>query len=155
MQSSWHAGAYFANDRIVVHSQSRTRSGVGWYNQPVFLVPHDASSDLLGQHVREALNGSIWDSLNDDSQNAMHPIVRQAGAKNWRNLENRSKHVSIETDKHVVKVLPSRWVAKAEGGRGFIPLLECQIEIKWNDTDAELGSALRRGFEASHTKAER
>jgi hypothetical protein len=147
-QTLWWAGAYLTDGRIVVHSRSGTRNNVGWYNQPVFAVPEGASNDLLGERLREALNASTLDSLEDDSQDKAHTILREAGAGTWRDLEDRSKLVSIETDRDVVKILPSRWVTKTEGGRGFIPLPEIQIEVKWDGSDADLGAALRRGFEA-------
>jgi hypothetical protein len=155
VQDIWSAGAYLTPDRIVIHSMSRTRTGVGWYNQPVLAAPADASSDLLGQHMREALNACTWDSLKDDSEDTGHPMLQAAGVKNWRDLENTSKFAAIETDKKLVRILPSRWATKAEGGRGFIPLLESQIDVRWDSTTADLGAALRRGFEAARTRAER
>src|SRR5437868_15549693 len=96
VQTGWSAGAYLTKDRIVVHSMSRTRNNVGWYNQPVFVVPNQASNDLLGERLREALAASTWDSLDDDSTDKNHPILREAGAVTWRDLEEQSKFVCIE-----------------------------------------------------------
>ncbi len=138
-QTAWSAGAYLTADRIVIYSMSRTRNNVGWYNQPVFVIPKEASNDLLGKRLRDALNASTWDSLEDDSQDKKHPIVCGAGARTWRQLEKSSRHACIDSDKHVVKVLPSRWATKAEGGRGFLGLLENQIEVEWDGPDAEFG----------------
>lgn len=67
--------------------------------------------------MRDALNASTWESLQDDSEDKKHPILREARARSWRDLEARSKCVCIHTDRRIVKVLPSRWATKAEGGR--------------------------------------
>ena len=139
----------------MIHSMSRTFNNIGWYNQPVFGLAGDAPNGLVGERLREALEASTWDSQKDDSQDKKHPIFRETGTKNWRDLEETSRFVCIDTDRCLVKILPSRWATPAEGGRGFVHLPENTIEVAWTCPDAELGSALRRGFQASQSKTGR
>jgi hypothetical protein len=147
VQTHWSAGAYFLEDRIVLHSMSRTSNNIGWYNQPVFAVPKDAPDRTVGECLRAALEASTWESQQDDSQYSTHPILREAGATTWPELEERSKFVIIETDRTLVKVLPTRRATKTEGGKGFIHMPELQIEVAWNSPASDLGLVLCRGAE--------
>lgn len=154
-QTGWSAGAYFIANRIVVYSMSRTYNNIGWYNQPVFGLEAEVKTNKLGESLRQVLNASTWYSRKDDSCEKHHPILREAGAKSWGDLENRGRFVTIDTDKLKVTITPFRPPTKAEGGKGFVGVPEKTIELEWKCRDFELADALLNGFTRCESKEKR
>jgi hypothetical protein len=155
-QTAWSAGAYWFGDRIVIHSESRTYNGVGWYNQPVFGLEANASARELGERLRQALNASTRDSREDDSRVKPHPIVTEAGARSFNHLDEGSKVVCVETDKRTVTITSYRPRTRSDGGgKGLAPMPEeDRIRLGWDSSDADLGQALLAGFKRSVRRKE-
>ena len=133
------------DQRLVIHSCSRTYNNIGWYNQPVFGLDKQSTPAAVGEHLRSALNASIWDSRSDDAELTPHPVVVDAGYKSWDALERHSQLVNVDTDREIITLTPNRPAVSGEG-RGFLPLDDEMIEIPWRAVDSEIGEAMLSAF---------
>ena len=147
-QTGWSANAYLTDDKIVLHSCSRTYNNRGWYNQPVFVCSADSEPATIGDFLRSALIGSVWDSRTDDSQLTPHPVYHEAGFDSWRSLERNSHMVMTNSDRKTISIVPTRRVSKG-AGRGFSGLDEQSFVLEWDCDNTELGSAVRSAFKLS------
>ncbi len=155
-QTAWSSQGYYNNDRIVVHSESRTHNGVGWFNQPVYSMERGSGKAALGAIVREALGHSVWDSREDDSELKRHPILKHAKAKSWRDLERRYSHLWIETDRETVTFQCLRRPRKREEGSGGYILMKGdevpRMTCDWDCGDELLGEKLIEVMRAYETE---
>jgi hypothetical protein len=119
-QTSWSVGVYYSSDLVVLHSQSRTISGVGWYNQPVWTLARDESPEKFGAVIRNALQASTWYSEEDDSMDKLDHILEASQAKNNKDLYQRFEFLTISSEGGEIHFYCLRKTKKKGEGRGYI-----------------------------------
>lgn len=118
------ATAYLKDDRVFLHSSSKTTAGMWILSEPIFSV-EKMDSELLGRYTLDALHASTqqvsqpqsWDSL-------FTPVLKLAGVKSLSAFMKSAKCVEIEFDGEQVRLIPTQNLGVDDG---FQPLQSKEI----------------------------
>ena len=137
------ATAYQREEKIFLHSLSKTNAGVWILSEPV-LAQASIDTPTLGRSVLAVLNGSMeqvahptnWKGLFD-------PMLKQAGVKTLNSFMKKCKCVEIESDAGLVSFLPM----KNQGSSGGFESLDMKVGPIALSEASDVGEKLNSAFD--------
>ena len=144
-QDAWCASAYLYEDTIIVHANNRTYNDFGWNSEPVATISRDSATSDIGVLIRSTVLASRWDAERPDPLGPDDPVLKAAGVKSWRPLEQKAVLIHFEMRDGTISIVPNRAPRRGEG-QGWIAM-DDSATLPDTCTDAELGDAAMRAFD--------
>ena len=140
-----NAAIYRRKDRLIVHSQSKTTSGLWIGCEPYIVLPVNASDRELGEAVLAALEQSR-EFVPNPQQSQWHeitaPLLEAGGAASWEDFSRKTVLVNARQSEQ--SILFDVW-ENLGVQNGFAPKQDCQISVRFGSAD-EIGAALRKAL---------
>ena len=142
------ACVYSWPDRLLVHSEFRTTSGVYVASPPYHLL----SKEAVPSDIAEAL----LDALLQSKDNAIHPkdwkaiesaLIEAAGFKTHRAFMNAARSCSVELVGSDIFITPTRNGGISGSEKGFTAIKERTQKILQSASPNEIGLATYRAIE--------
>jgi hypothetical protein len=143
------ASVYRIDDRLIVHSMDRAKSGVWIGGEFVVALPSVGAGTELGAAVRKALV--------EARQNVPHPsdwrdagrvVLDASGKKTWRALQKAAVLVEVRRDLSTIRVVPTRNGGTAGDDRGFHELTDRELVLRLEASSNEIAEAVLAALEA-------
>ncbi|MGF1593369.1 MAG: hypothetical protein ACFCUW_08830 [Kiloniellaceae bacterium] len=132
-------------DRIIVHSQSKTTVGVWIAIEPLFILPMDASNSELGAAVLAALERSeesVPHPLQSELRKIASPLHRAAGVRSWRAFSyNTILAAARQQEQEIILVPYENRGPKA----GFVEKVNQKLALPLGPSD-EVGAKVREAL---------
>lgn len=135
------ASVFRRQGKTIIHSASRTVSGVVQCHEPFLVLGPDATSAVLGSGLRDCLDASREGVENRDS---LPGLLAAVGVKSWGTLVRGARSVEVVDDGTAIRLVPM----KNKGAReGFTFLRNEEVRAPRNGTPEQIGIAIGEALE--------
>ena len=140
-------GAYKLPDRIVVHSYSKTKTGILRTSEPCIVLKNNVSNLEIGEGIQVAKKGyktGVPDMVRYSNSWAEvdKPIFKACNLKSWKKIQELSSHCYIEFCENEIVFTPTRNGGTKGDTKGFHPIEEKRKKLNLNANLDEIGKTL-------------
>ncbi len=137
------ASVYKLKDRLLIHAESKTTSGIWISCEPFLPLPLDSDASTVGDSVLSALAASLSGvPLPTDWKSASKARLSAAGVRSGRSFMLGSELVTVMKDKSRYLLEPHHNGGTSDEGKGFHPLPELQHTVGLNCEAPQIGFAV-------------
>lgn len=137
------ASVYKLKDRLLIHAESKTTSGIWISCEPFLPLPLDSDASAVGDSVLSALAASLSGvPLPTDWKFAAKARLSAAGLRSERSFMLGSELVTVTKEKSRYLLEPHHNGGTSGDNKGFHPLPELQRTIDLNCGARQIGSAV-------------
>jgi hypothetical protein len=143
------ATAILFENRILIESNSYTKSGFNISSEPYFILSLDSENNEIGKTIRLALEQNKYNVNDPDFKNTNRNNKRfkTTNVKSEKQFMKRSKCILIESKGDIISFIPTRNGGIKGDTKGFHHLKDYKTDINALSTDDILGLTARKTWE--------